>query len=69
MVTTIQISDKTKEKLHHIKQTQNRTYDEIVMSLLREHGKKVLREQAADYYSKYADDDLAEVEEFADEKW
>ena len=64
MVTTIQVSDKTKNKLNNIKKRTKKTYDEIVSSLLEHEEKLVLKEQIASYYSKYADDDLNEVNEW-----
>ena len=69
MVTTIQLSDDTKSKLDKMKQSSRKTYDEIVKSLLKQHAKVSLREQVAEYYAEYADEDLAEVREFVDEKW
>ena len=64
MVTTIQISDKTKNKLNNIKMNTKKTYDEIVSSLLEHEEKLLLKEQISSYYSKYADDDLEEVNEW-----
>ncbi len=64
MVTTIQISDKTKNKLNIIKSNTKKTYDEIVSSLLEHEEKLLLKEQISSYYSKYADEDLEEVNEW-----
>ncbi len=64
MVTTIQISDKTKKRLNEIKKEKKKTYDQIVYSLLRHEENLKLKEQVANYYSIYADDDLEEVNEW-----
>jgi predicted CopG family antitoxin len=69
MVTTIQISDNTKHKLEVLKKSTKKTYDDILVSLLKKQEIMMLKQQVADYYSSYANEDLAEVNEFKDEKW
>lgn len=64
MVTTIQVSDKTKHRLDKLKKKRKTTYDEIVKTLLNHEEKSVLKEQIASYYAKYADEDLKEVKEW-----
>ena len=64
MVTTIQISNKTKNKLNSIKKSTKKTYDEIVSSLLEHEEKLLLKEQISSYYSRYAKEDLEEVNEW-----
>jgi predicted CopG family antitoxin len=67
MTTTIQISDSTKHKLSVIKKSTKKTYDEILKSLLKKQEITILREQVADYYSSYADEDKDEVNDFKGE--
>ena len=65
MVTTIQISDGTKKRLSKLKNAQRKTYDDIVSELLSYEERLRLREEAARYYSKHAQEDLAEVQQWA----
>lgn len=64
MVTTIQVSDETKRKLMQIKKESKLSYDKIVSHLLNQQKKLALREQIADYYADYAQEDAQEVNEF-----
>jgi hypothetical protein len=64
MVTTIQLSNKTKIKLDKIKKTKKISYDQIVSDLLKHEEKLLLKEEIANYYSVYADEDLEEVNEW-----
>lgn len=64
MVTTIQLSNKTKSKLDQIKKDKKISYDKIVSNLLKHEDKMILKEEIANYYSKYANEDLEEVNEW-----
>lgn len=64
MVTTIQVSNKTKQKLDQIKKTKKISYDKIVSNLLKHEEKLLIKEQIKNYYETYAKEDLEELKDW-----
>lgn len=67
MVTTIQISEKVRDELASLK--KNRSYEEIILELLKKHKRQVVAEEMSRYGKEESSLDEHKEWESADATW